>query len=56
MVMFFPRYLIASTTTTCFAVVMTFLGEYMPMYLIAECAKGAKVITQLCFILIISLF
>ena len=41
MVMYFPRYLIASTTTTCFAVVMKFLGKYMLMYLIVSCAKEA---------------
>ena len=31
MVMYFPRYLIASTTITFSAVVMKFLGKYIPM-------------------------
>ena len=41
--MYFPRYLIASSMTMCFAVVMKFLGKYMPMYLIVlvPCVKGA---------------
>ena len=42
MVMYLPKYLIASTTTTCFAAVMKFLGKYMPMYLLVPCAKGAS--------------
>ena len=32
--------------TTCFAVVMKFLGKYMSMYLIFSCAKGATYLWQ----------
>ena len=45
--MYFPRYLIASTMTTYFAVVMKYLLKYMPMYLILSCAKGATYRPQL---------
>ena len=37
MVMYFPRYLIASATTTCFAEVIKFLGKYMSMYRVCVC-------------------
>ena len=46
MVLYFPRYLLASTTTTCFAVVMTLLPNYMPMYLIVLCVNGATLCLQ----------
>ena len=46
MVMYFPRYLIASTRTLYFAVIMEVLGKYMPMYLIFSCAKGATYMWQ----------
>ena len=45
MIMYFPRYLIASTMTMCFNVVMKLLGMHMPMKLIFSCAKGATYMT-----------
>ena len=41
MAMYFSKYLITSTMSTCFVVVMKFLRKYMHMYLIFSCAKGA---------------
>ena len=46
MVIYFPRYLIGSILTTCFAVVIKILGKYMPMCLTLSCAKGAVCMWQ----------
>ena len=37
----FPRYLIGSILTACFAVVIKYLGKYLTICLIISCAKEA---------------
>ena len=37
----FPRYLIGSILTACFAVVIKYLGKYLTICLILSCAKEA---------------
>ena len=37
--MYFPRYLIGSILTACFAVVIKYLGKYLTIYLILSCAE-----------------
>ena len=37
--MYFPRYLIDSILTACFAVVIKYLGKYLTVYFILSCAK-----------------
>ena len=39
--MYFPRYLIGSILTVCFAVVIKYLGKYLTICLILSCAKEA---------------
>ena len=39
--MYFPRYLIGSVLTACFAVVIKYLGKYLTICLILSCAKEA---------------
>ena len=50
MVMYFSRYLTVSTTTTCFAVVMKFLGKYMPMYLSFHVRKEQPICDKITFV------
>ena len=38
---YFPRYLLGSTLTACFAVVIKYLGKYLTICLILSCAKEA---------------
>ena len=35
----FPRYLIGSISTACFAIVIKYLGKYLTICLILSCAK-----------------
>ena len=39
--MYFPGYVIGSTLTSCFAVVIKYLGKYLTICLILSCAKEA---------------
>ena len=50
MVMYFSRYLTALTTTTCFAVVMKFLGKYMAMYLSFHVRKEQPICDKTAFV------
>ena len=40
--MYFPRYLIGSILTACFAVIIKYLGKYLTICLIISCVKEAN--------------
>ena len=43
---YFPRYLLGSILTACFAVVIRYLGKYLTICLILSCAKEAIYMRQ----------
>ena len=44
--MYFPRYLLGSILTACFAIVIKHIGKYLTICLILSCAKEAIYMRQ----------